>query len=81
MIFDGEKIQDIAKNLGYSVKTISTILGDSFLSNWKQELNLHRLKMIERLELEGNNLVTIAEKLKISTTTVQRIIRASKKVI
>ncbi len=80
LIFDGEKIQDIAKNLGYSVKTISTILGGSFLSNWKQELNLHRFKMIERLELEGNNLETIAEKLKISTTTVQRIIRAYKKV-
>ena len=80
LIFDGEKIQNIAKILGYSVNTISTILGDSFLSNWKQELNLHRFKMIERLELEGHNLETIAEKLKISTTTVQRIIRAHKKV-
>ena len=80
LIFEGEKIKDIAKILGYSVNTISTMLGGSFLSNWKQELNLHRFKMIERLELEGHNLETIAEKLKISTTTVQRIIRAHKKV-
>lgn len=79
LMFDGENIKDIAKSLGYSVKKVSTILGDSFLSNWKNEQNLYRLKIIERLELEGNTLEAIAEKLKISTATVRRIIKSCKK--